>query len=381
MYSVAEFGMMIADEVRTSAYAGALRQAVKLDSVVVDIGTGTGIFALLACQFGARRVYAIEPSEPIEVARGLARDNGYADQIEFIQNLSTRVSLPEKGHVIISDLHGLLPLCKTSILSLIDARRRLLAPGGVLIPRRDILRAAVVEAPELYSRITAAERNPYGLNMRAARHFVVNTWTKGRVLPGQLLTASKCWATLDYTTIDSPDLAAEVSFQVTRSGTAHGLNIWFDSDLAEGYGFSNAPGLPELVYAAAFFPWCEPVEVETGDKVRVTLQANLIGEDYIWRWAARVWSGDNPDNVKAEFQQSTFLGEPLSPQRMRKRADRHVPQLNEEGEIDHLILSLMKGQLSVGEIATQVIDQFPGRCRGRSDALARVGEISQKYSQ
>ncbi|MBI4588189.1 MAG: hypothetical protein HY725_05080 [Candidatus Rokubacteria bacterium] len=48
MYSVYDYGRLIADSVRTHAYAQALRRVVKPDSVVLDIGTGTGIFALLA---------------------------------------------------------------------------------------------------------------------------------------------------------------------------------------------------------------------------------------------------------------------------------------------------------------------------------------------
>jgi len=85
---------MIADTVRTGAYAEALRRAVKAGSVVLDIGTGTGIWALLACKFGARRVYAAEPGDAIHVAREIAAANGWSDRIEFIQRLSTEVTLP-----------------------------------------------------------------------------------------------------------------------------------------------------------------------------------------------------------------------------------------------------------------------------------------------
>mgnify|MGYP001184895145 CR=1 FL=1 len=73
---------MIADRVRMDAYVRALRQAVVPGSVVIDIGTGTGIFAMLACQFGARRVYAIEPDDAIQVAREIAAANGFADRID-----------------------------------------------------------------------------------------------------------------------------------------------------------------------------------------------------------------------------------------------------------------------------------------------------------
>ena len=56
--------------------------------------------------------------------------------------------LAYRAGIIISDLRGVLPWFQQHIPSIIDARKRLLARGGVLIPRRDILWAAVVEAHE-----------------------------------------------------------------------------------------------------------------------------------------------------------------------------------------------------------------------------------------
>src|SRR5262245_12583417 len=136
---------MIADRARMQAYTEALRRVVTPDSVVIDIGTGAGVFALLACRFGARRVYAIEPNNIIYVEQEIAAANGYDDRIQFIQDMSDKVTLPERGNVIISDIRGILPLFGTHIPSIIDARERLLAPDGVLIPQQDALWAAVVE--------------------------------------------------------------------------------------------------------------------------------------------------------------------------------------------------------------------------------------------
>ena len=48
--------------VASNAIENALR-AIDEGAVIVDIGTGTGIFAQLACRVGARRVYAIEPDD------------------------------------------------------------------------------------------------------------------------------------------------------------------------------------------------------------------------------------------------------------------------------------------------------------------------------
>src|SRR5947207_10084620 len=127
MYSVSDYGAMISDHTRMAPYVEALRRYVRPDSVVVDIGTGTGIFALLACKFGARKVYAIEPNEAIQIARELAAANGYTETVEFIEDYSTRVNLPERADVVISDLRGVLPLSGRHLLDIIDARKRFLA--------------------------------------------------------------------------------------------------------------------------------------------------------------------------------------------------------------------------------------------------------------
>src|ERR1043166_6115896 len=106
MYSVHFYGQMIADAPRMEAYAAALRRTVTRDSVVMDLGCGPGVFAMLACRLGARRVYAVEPENIIGLARETAAANGFADRVEFFDKLSTEITLAEPATVIVSDLRG-----------------------------------------------------------------------------------------------------------------------------------------------------------------------------------------------------------------------------------------------------------------------------------
>src|SRR5437660_12291854 len=103
MYGVGAYGSMIADRVRVEAYAEALRKSVRPGSVVVEIGTGPGIFAVLACQFGAGRVYAIEPGEISQVAREAAAANDCTEKVQFVEELSDRVTLAGRADVVVSD--------------------------------------------------------------------------------------------------------------------------------------------------------------------------------------------------------------------------------------------------------------------------------------
>jgi protein arginine N-methyltransferase 1 len=381
MYSIFAYGSMIGDRVRMDAYVRALRAAVKPDSIVLDIGTGTGIFAMLACQFGARKVYAIEPDDAILIAREIARANGYAGRIEFFQNLSTEVTLPERADVIISDLGGILPCLQQHLPAIADARKRLLAAGGTLIPQRTTLWTAVVDAPDLYDRYTGPwDRNSYGLDMRAARRIATNTWRRGRVAPEQILLKPQAWATLDYTTLEEFNVCGGGSWTAEREGTAHGLTVWFDAVLAKGVHLTNAPGETELVYGSAFFPWSEPVPIFPGDTISVMLRADLLGADYTWQWEARILD-HRRQRIKGDFKQSTFFSEIFSRCWLNNIRSDHVPVLNPNGEIDQVVLSMIDGENSLAEIAKEVAARFPGRFENEYAALTHIGELSQKYSQ
>ncbi|HJT66857.1 MAG TPA: class I SAM-dependent methyltransferase [Pyrinomonadaceae bacterium] len=313
MYSLHFYGEMIADAARIEPYVEALRRAVTPDSVVMDLGCGPGLFALLACKFGARRVYALEPDNVINIAREAAVANGFADRIHFFQNLSTEITVAERATVIISDLRGVLPWFQKHIPSIIDARQRLLAPGGVLIPRRDALWAALVETPEEYEKVVGPWRNRLvDVDLSAGFSKITNSWRKTRIKLGELLTEPLCWTTLDYSTVDSADVHAKISWRTTRAGVGHGVVVWFDTELEDGIGFSNRPGAPELVYGNAFFPFPRPVKVKKGERVAVKLRADLVQDDYVWSWTT-----DFTDQGIG-FEQSTFFSVPLSVEHLRK---------------------------------------------------------------
>ena len=374
MYSVAGYGRMIADRARVAAYTEALRRAVTPGCTVLEIGTGTGFFAMLACRLGARKVYAVEPDGVIELAREAARANGFADRIEFIQDLSTRIELPEPVDVVVSDLRGVLPWFEHHIATIVDARERFLAPGGILIPEHDELWAAVAEMPDFYAQHVGHQPDDTcGFDMAAARRIGANAWARTQATPDQLLTAPHHLATLDYRTVTEANVSARLDWTAERAGTAHGLVAWFDTILTQDVGFSNAPGQNRL-YGNAFFPFEEPVPVSPGDAIAVALQGNLAGDDYVWRWTTHL-------GAKAEFSQSSALVGAHMLDALRRGAASYVPVLGERGRLDRFILERMDGKVSLGDLAAAVTSQFPDQCPTWEDALGAVGELSRRYSQ
>jgi protein arginine N-methyltransferase 1 len=366
---------MLGDHARVDASARAIARCVRPGDAVAEIGTGTGLFSLLACRAGARRVYAIEADDIIEVARDNARANGLADSIVYLHAMSLDVTLPERVEVIVSDLRGILPLFENHLGSIADARRRFLAPGGRLIPQGDRIMVACVEAPQEHARIAGPWNGTVvGVELPAARALVLNDLTKERFEPRQLATEPACWAVLDYAAVEADaGLSGQLRLRATRDATAHGIAAWFEATLTEGIEYSSAPGQRDSIYGNAFFPWPTAVALAAGEEVEVSLQARRIAGDYVWSWETRCAS--------AHFRQSTFDADVLSASSLRRREASHVPQVGEEARIDHLILGEMQRRVALGAIAREVSSRYPERFPRWEDAMARVGELSVKYGR
>lgn len=382
-YSIAAYGRMINDERRTGPFVEALRHVIGPGSIVLDIGTGTGIFSFLACQFGAAKVYAVEPdASAIEVAKRCAKGIPGSERITWIHGLTTDIDLPEQVDVVIGDLHGTLPFFKGNIESMADARKRHMKPHGRMIPARDVLHAVPATADHEYHYVDAPWRsNGHGIDLSAALPFIVNHWWRARKEPidrNQFLAEAERWGVVDYTNADTSDLDNTLGWDVERAGTMHGLYVWFDSDLGDGFGTTNAPYLPELVYGRAFFPLERPVEVEIGDRISTRLTVRLVKGDYVFRWLTRIHG--NNGMVKAHFDQSTFKALPINRADISKISADHVPVLGPQGLITHLALQAMQEGKALRDIADLLAIRFPQRFKTSAQALDEASRISRAYA-
>lgn len=132
---LAEHEEMLSDSVRVDAYHRAIRRNVGPGDVVLDLGTGTGLLAFLAIRAGAERVYAVEHSDFIEVAREIARHNGISG-IEFVQANSREFTPPEPIDVVLHEQMGDELFNENMLQNVLDLRDRVLRPGGRILPSR-----------------------------------------------------------------------------------------------------------------------------------------------------------------------------------------------------------------------------------------------------
>jgi FkbM family methyltransferase len=131
---------LLRDEVRNRLFYEALQKHITSETRVLDIGAGSGVWAITAAKLGAKKVVAIESdSAMIPVLMNHIRENGVGDKVEIVHGLSQDINLRHKFEVVISETIGNSAFEEHIAPIMIDARKRFLARGGVVIRCRSCI--------------------------------------------------------------------------------------------------------------------------------------------------------------------------------------------------------------------------------------------------
>jgi protein arginine N-methyltransferase 1 len=220
--------------------------------------------------------------------------------------------------------------------------------------------------------------NSFGLDLSAGHRFAANHSQKSHLKPEALVSSMQDIAVLDYRTITDPNLKTKTVFRPNREVTPNGLLIWFDMTTAPGISFSNAPGQPELVYGQTFLPFETLQRVGPEDRIEVVLSAMLINGSYEWSWFSDIFLGMDERPV-ARMRQSGFKSHVLSPARLAKKNNAHVPQRSSRHDIDDFVLSQIDGKKTLQDIADTVIARFDDQIETPQKALDLVAALIGRY--
>lgn len=263
---------MLADMGRNGAYARAIQRVVRPGDVVIDLGAGLGFLSFLAARAGAKKVFAIEQSDAVQLGREVAKANGLADVVEFVQMSSTDFTLAERADVIVSETLGSFGVDENTLAFTIDARDRLLRPGGSLVPHGVRLFVAPVHAPER-REMSQFWTDVEGIDFTAAIEPSIETMALASIARSQLMAPGEVFAELDLTTIDSPNVEGEVDVLLPKRCSVHGVAGWFEVQLAEGVTLNTSPHHTPTHWTQVIFPLRDRIKAAAGDSIRFSLSA------------------------------------------------------------------------------------------------------------
>jgi protein arginine N-methyltransferase 1 len=281
--SYGHFGIheeMLKDEVRTRTYMNAIlrNEMIFRDKIVLDVGCGTGILSLFAAKAGAAHVYGIDMSAIAEAAQQIVADNGYSDKITIIQGKVEEVKLPvDHVDIIISEWMGYFLLYESMLDTVLYARDRWLAPGGLIFPDTASLHLVAIEDGEYRTEKIDWWQNVYGFNMECIGKTALMEPLVDVVDPGQVCTQSCLLRTFDLKTMIKEDanFVAPYALTVTRNDYVHALVAYFDvafNDAHKPLGFSTSPRSRTTHWKQTVFYLEDTLMVHQGDTIRGSLQ-------------------------------------------------------------------------------------------------------------
>lgn len=280
---------MLNDRVRTDAYVRAIRETVRPGDVVLDLGTGIGVFAVAAAQAGARQVYALEAGAMAGAAAAVFAANGVADRITLLRRWSTDVVLGEPVDVLVTETLGGDPWEEGFLHLVADASKRFLRPHARIIPSRVQWLAQPLAVP--VERQHAARFLPATVAKWTDWYGIEFGPLAGLSDPDACVTMQAPRDASDWHRPSPPALLADVDVGravalartasartvVTGDGIVDGVLLYWEADLAPGVRLLTAPagGAPTswrlpLVLAR------ESLAVRRGDTLNVKVQRGAL---------------------------------------------------------------------------------------------------------
>lgn len=290
--------LLLRDGPRNRPFHEALKAGITADSAVLDIGSGTGLWAITAALLGARKVVAIE-MQPMLVGliRALARDHGVADRVEVIHGDSRQVRLAREFDIVVSETIGHVIFDEQITEIMRDARERFLKPGGVLIPDTVTLKVAGahLHVPE---RLPAGIPGNFGRFESLLLHAPLALTDKK---PVRLITEPATLIHADLTRITSEPALDDLTARWPQQDAA-GIDcflVWAEMTLTRGITVStmDTPSWSATAYRVK--PFAQP-RGDLGFRLALTAHTN--------RWSATLANGTqhetqsfSPETAAAEM--------------------------------------------------------------------------------
>jgi len=277
--SYSHFGIheeMLKDEVRTKTYRRSIIDNRHLfrDKIVLDVGCGTGILSLFAAKAGAKMVIGLDASEIADQAKQIVKDNNLDHIVTIIKGKVEEVELPvPKVDIIVSEWMGYCLLYEAMLNTVLFARDKWLAPGGILLPDKAIMMMEAIEDADYKDDKINFWDNVYGFNMSCIKKQAIAEPLVDIVDSKQVMSSASRLITIDISTIKVEDLAFKVPFRLTatRDDFVHAFVVSFDVEFSPCHkkvGFSTGPHAQYTHWKQTVFYLNEVLSVKKGEEIR-----------------------------------------------------------------------------------------------------------------
>jgi len=266
---------MLSDQTRTSSYRSALinNPSRLSNSLVLDIGCGTGILSMFAAQGGAKHVVGVDCSEILYQAMDIVRENSMEGKVTLVKGRLEETKLPyDKFDIIVSEWMGYFLLFEGMLDSVLAARDKYLAPGGMVLPNRCSIHLAAVSDVERYDSLVGFWSDVYGFKMSCMRTPIMEEASVEVVSGEKIISNSVTVLDLDINkcSVADTEFTSDFVFEINQDCELTAVLGYFDTffELDHPVMFSTGPHSKPTHWKQTVFYLTEKVAVVKGQSVQ-----------------------------------------------------------------------------------------------------------------
>ncbi len=264
---------IVRDEARNAAYEAALKRAVTATTKVLEVGTGTGILAMIAARAGAESVVTCEIAEAIaETAQEIIALNGFADRVRVVAKRSYDLDADRDmgglADVFVSEIVNNRLLGEDVLPITEHAVKVLLKPGAKIIPARGIVRIALAHDDELHrarmGTISGFDLSPFN-RLAGIFHRIGRGDTRLHLLsePVDLFD-------FDFQSGGPFPAATTAKTLISTGGRVNGIAQWIALQMDEEGWYENNPSPGKSsAWAVIFWPFIAFRDCSAGTAIEV----------------------------------------------------------------------------------------------------------------
>ncbi len=275
---------MMNDYQRNDAFEAAIERVVK-DKVVLDVGSGAGLLAMMAARAGAKKVYTCEMNETVaDFARIIVAANGYADKITVIGKKSNDLvvgeDMAEKAEVLVTETLDSALLGEGMVPIINDAKGRLLVDDAAIIPSRATLYFALLNAQEVWEMNHA--KLVSGFDVSLFNHLSSDGFypVRLKLFEHAFLSSPTELCRFDFVNDELRPRQFEIPLTVTQDGRCHAVAYWLDLHLDDKTMFSTTPDNLDSHWKQAVQCFPEPLTLTAGQQWVLSVNQGLTRFDF-----------------------------------------------------------------------------------------------------
>jgi len=251
-------GQCLIDEARCLVFEKGIKNVVKPNHIVLDVGTGSGVLALFDARAGAKKVFALEYDPYVaKIASENFKNNSFDKKITLLRGDARNFKYPKKIHFDVVTMEmlttGMVDEFQVQAINNLH-KQKIVNKKTIFIPKLQ----------KTYISLAEKKFGIYGFSMRMVKHLWNNLSQNQKV---KLLSDKILMSSVNFSKINNEKFSGVFKIKITKTGIVNSVYLSSVCYITNNIIIKDT----ETLNSPVVIPLGKDTKVKRGDSLRVKI--------------------------------------------------------------------------------------------------------------